>query len=476
MKKNIATGIGALLASISISVLSCSMLFGSEEAAPEVESVSPERRLPPGEEISLRFSTGMDKESVENHFSLTGVQGRVKGVYSWSKDGRELSFAPESIEQPYSYILTIEAARSDGGAAMESGFRHVFSTLPELPSLEVASSTPADEAEEVSPESDIRLEFSRSVDRESFYRSLAITPSLPVQYNWNNGDKTVVVRAAERLAADTLYRISLTTECCDNEGVPLGEEFSLSFSTAAGAAFELVSIESDSMNAARDADTGSTYSLEKEDAIRFGFNRPVSSKEREGLMEFSPDIPRSLSWNEAGDSVEITFDEFLEWEGVYVISVGDEDYTFICNGEASRPIEVVELHFCNDISEDPPVFERLEQNIVLAPEDSSSAAIDVLLSHADGGELSPTSLLGALSLQATNGCAFIVLNSLEIEPASPPPASGTYPAEGTFTTVRVHFSLQIGTSSGRLIFGIHDELCDSLGNSLEEAFFLGVNI
>lgn len=94
----------------------------------------------------------------------------------------------------------------------------------------IVESVPSPGAVNVS-RSSIRITFSEYVDQTSFSRALSITPSptAPPEIDWSR--RSVEVRFAEALRANTTYVVSLDNSLSDVRGVSLSSPLTLAFST-----------------------------------------------------------------------------------------------------------------------------------------------------------------------------------------------------------------------------------------------------
>ena len=463
----------ALLLSI-IAFGGCSLMMSPNGGSPEVTGISPANRLGRNESIGIRFSTPMDRESVEAGLTLAGPAGAVGGETSW--DGkRRIVFRPSRIEPPSRYLLTLDGALSSKGVAMEPPYRHLYATVPDSAPPELRETVPEDGAEGVETEVTIELLFSKPLDRSSLYSALEIEPPLEVEYLWSEEDRRVELAPRTPLIAGTCYRLSISRECSCPEGVPLAKAYSSSFTTAEEPAPVLTGIRIDSEGTEREPDEAEVYVIEKDERLSFAFSPPVPEKERGTALEFSDHADSSVEWSEDGLSAELLFEKHLIWQELYSCRILGSRYTFLCAGEKSRPPQVEEVYFCNDTEAGSPLFTPLTHNQLLFFEDSDAAAIDIHISHGEGAELDYSSLLAHISLHATNGCLSLLLTSIELNPTSPQPPSSDS-SHPFYSTVRLNFSLTSEERSGRLILEVGDEILDSWENTPEQPFLLSLNI
>ncbi len=443
---------------------SCSLLYGPAGGPPSVSDYLPKDVLTAEEGILLRFSEEMDTASVESSFTLLGPSGPVAGNFRWSEN-RSLRFLPSEIEPPHRYLLEIAEARSAEGLAMAEPFLRYFASTPGLPALEILGCSPADGEAESSPDAPIRIEFSRPADRESLFRSFSLRPGHTGSFRWSEADAVVEFHPEPPLPGGENYRIEVTSGCTDKTGIALSADFSSSFTTAASEEVRCNSLHIDSLGESfTPADSG-LYTIEKDDTIIFTLSRPLAEDERYGFLTPPYGIDSSLAWNDSGDEITLSFEEDLLWDEAYPVVLGSETFRFICRGEASRPVAVEEILFCNHIEDADPLFISLIETELLSLEDSPAAAIDIHLSHSAHSVLPLINLLSAFSLNASNGSAYLYVESLQI-----------ISVEEGYTVVRLSFALETDAGSGMLSFRADSQLEDSLGNRMREDFLLSVNL
>jgi hypothetical protein len=453
-----------LLSLAALASLSCSLLYGPAGGPPSVSDYLPKGTLTAAEGIRLDFSEDMDTASVERGFSLLGPAGPVAGTFRWS-GARSLRFLPAEIEQPHRYLLEIAEARSAEGIEMEEPFLRYFSSAPELPALEILGCSPGAGETEVSADAEIRLEFSRPVDRESLFRSFSLRPRHTGSFRWSETDTVVEFLSELPLAGGEDYRIEVSSGCTDKTGIALSADFSSPFTTAALEEVRCSSLHIDSLGESFTPAAGELYTIEKDETIKFTLSRALAQEERYGFLTPPYGIDTSLVWNDSGDEISLGFEEDLLWDEVYPVELGTEVFRFICRGEASRPVAVKELLFCNHIEEADPLFVSLIETELLALENSPAAALDIHLSHSARSVLPLPSLLSAFSLNASNGSAYLYIESLQI-----------ISAEKGYTVVRLSFAVETGAGSGMLSFRADSQLEDSLGNRMRKDFLLSVNL
>ena len=294
----------------TLALLSCNLMMRPRGGSPEVADIAPSHRLKSSDPIRIRFSTPMDRESVEAGLTLAGPAGAVGGETNW-KGKKKLVFRPAGIEPPSRYLLSLEGALSAQRVAMEEPYRHLYATIPDSAPPEVMEMIPENGAEGVEMSETIELLFSKAIDRSSLYSSLQIEPPLDVEYNWGEDDRRVELVPRSSLSAGTCYRVSVSRACTCSEGISLDEVHGASFTTVGEHGPDLTEILIRSEGTEREPDEAEVYEIEKDDLLTFSFAPPVPEAEHDSVIEFSAHADSSVEWSENGSSAELSFDEHL---------------------------------------------------------------------------------------------------------------------------------------------------------------------
>ena len=175
--------------------------------------------------VSLNFSRDPDKDSVERRFSLTGDNGRVKGIFSW--EDKKMIFTPLTpLEKNTDYSLSLSAdARDTRGLSMDSAFERGFTTRLGIERPVLISCYPSMDAEISDHRTEVRLEFSVSVPLNTLYDSVSFSPSMTGSWHLENCGKLAVFTPVERWTSNTRYEIRLSASLTDNNGMNARNEF-----------------------------------------------------------------------------------------------------------------------------------------------------------------------------------------------------------------------------------------------------------
>ncbi len=189
----------------------------------------------PNAVISVTFNQPMDHASVEKAFTLSIDNRPVVGTFRWA--GGETPIAHEAMAfvpaaplprnvRPYAHLSAAARARnSDVTLSHEYAWR--FYTVKEPG---VISTSPADGEVNVSPYSDIILNFASPMVTERLMDYIRIIPQPTSVYTyWMDNDTEV--RIAFSLEPATAYNFTLDGEAPDKYGAPLGKTLRLRFTT-----------------------------------------------------------------------------------------------------------------------------------------------------------------------------------------------------------------------------------------------------
>jgi uncharacterized protein YfaS (alpha-2-macroglobulin family) len=201
-------------------------------AAPRIVSLQPA----PGEgpirldtPLVLTFNQPMDRQSVEDSFSLTGPTGPVPGISSWNAQATEYTFRPGDLlarNSQYQVHLS-KAARGLGGTPLQADFN---SLLRSLPGLIVTGSKPGPGGT-VDASQGITLFFSTSIQGRDFLKWINLAPVVPdLRSSWNEAGRSL--NLAGNFVPATQYTLNISPDLSDVWGSQLGNPYRLSFHIA----------------------------------------------------------------------------------------------------------------------------------------------------------------------------------------------------------------------------------------------------
>jgi alpha-2-macroglobulin len=184
----------------------------------------------PSARISMAFSTGMKRESVEAAFSLTPAEGGdpVPGTFEWPEGDWLMVFQPdEFLESGTTYIASLDTALVGdalGGVPLEGQSEWQFGTLPHPDLIETS---PSDGAE-VRSYNGFSLEFNTFMDSESINERLTIEPEPEFLSGFRSG---MIYRASFPATGSTTYTVRIEPGIKDLYGNVYDEPIEFTYTT-----------------------------------------------------------------------------------------------------------------------------------------------------------------------------------------------------------------------------------------------------
>jgi hypothetical protein len=193
---------------------------------PKVISYQPRgNRVPTDTNISIIFDRSMNKQSVEQGFS---IEPPINGTFKWSVGDKKLIFVPNSeLNEGTEYTITINQTASDSmGNSFSNDFIWNFtvedSTLPEIIDFSPIG-------EDVAVDTVITITFSEKMNKISVENNFKITDNIEGQFRWR--DNSLIFIPNEDLNYDTNYKVTIDTGAQDKWGNPIKGKNSWKFMT-----------------------------------------------------------------------------------------------------------------------------------------------------------------------------------------------------------------------------------------------------
>ncbi|MGE5643017.1 MAG: Ig-like domain-containing protein, partial [Byssovorax cruenta] len=193
-------------------------------AKPRVVSLEPatDQKLALDPQIKLTFNQPMDTASVQSNFSFSGTEGAVKGAFTWSDDGKVLTFAPaKQLGRDVGYMLNIDsAAKSKGGMTLGEDYGAVLNTFDNFAVLST-------NVEYYS----VTLTFSSPLAKGDYDSFVKLTPTLS-DFSTILSDDGLSLVVYGTLQPETNYELEVDAKLRDRWGQSLGDPFVFDFRTA----------------------------------------------------------------------------------------------------------------------------------------------------------------------------------------------------------------------------------------------------
>lgn len=189
-------------------------------------------QVPLTQPITVTFSQPMDRQSVQEAFSLQTSAGQpVSGHFSWSDDGLVMTFTPEGrlqIETGYTARISRSARTVSSQTTLEQEHSWSFRTV-RYP--RIVRTDPADGAT-APADTSLTVYFSAPMDMSTLGPNITILPEPTRVYTyWSEQDRAYVV--SWDVQPSTSYEVRLGARMADPYGNTVGQERVIRFTTRA---------------------------------------------------------------------------------------------------------------------------------------------------------------------------------------------------------------------------------------------------
>ena len=252
----------------------------------------------------------------------------MRGKFIW-KSASSFSFVPnEALPEKGRYVIELpRSVRDSRGNVMSSDFISDFSLGSDFVLPVVTSSNPPSgdsAAEGIAVDTDITINFSRSMNRASVEANFSLSPSAAGYFIWPESSPesgSLVYRLTSSMDYGKLYSFTVSSDAEDLTGNKLGRDYRVNFIT--GEDFtppEVSGIFSD---------TSGVYwtegiinsGVERSVHIAFDFSENMDRQSVEDSFSVTPSLDGSFQWY--GDARAVfTPSDLLEPETRYLISSG----------------------------------------------------------------------------------------------------------------------------------------------------------
>jgi hypothetical protein len=331
--------------------------------------------------VIVAFGAVMERTGAVELLRVSWSGGPVQGDVSWN--GNSLVFVPAAgwtTGVRYELVLSGSAWALDGRELRVEKYLPFYAVSASGPPL-VESFVPLDGASVgTSPgETQIRIRFSRTMDRLSTETAFTFEGAGKMSYTWENGDTLLAVQSEKNLAPWTVYRWSLDEGALGKDGVPLGKKTAGHFVTDGDREIPRVTAVFPMLR------SGGTWlpsggaietDLGPGQGIGINFNKPMGEKVLR-LLYFDPSLPGRAEFLSPSSLVFIP-DRDPEPETAYTLTLGAdaEDTGGMKMGDAFTLVFTADIPFLRVLSfaaDGVPVFETggAEPAVIRAPVDSA---------------------------------------------------------------------------------------------------------
>jgi len=253
--------------------------------------------------IGIDFNRAMNRDSAQEAFSISPS---LNHSFSWQ--GGTLVVRHSAFTPATTYNVEIDEEAEDSvGNLLGEDFEFSFTTTFSRP--RVTSTTPANGATGVIPNTQITIVFSNTMNRTTVRQAFSITPSVQGSFSWPEDSKVVFTPSAP-LKEETTYVVQLTIVARDISDISLLPH-TFSFTTA-GREITSPTLISTSPN-------NNEVEISIDTDIKIRFSKAMDKASVEQGFSISPDVTGSFSW--LGNTFVFTPENPLEPDASYTVSV-----------------------------------------------------------------------------------------------------------------------------------------------------------
>ncbi len=223
------------------------VVFSFTTAAPiVVASVPSGNQVPPDTSVTVDFSQPMDAQSTADAFQLRRAadDAVVDGTIAWLNGNRSLVFTPTAwldFGAAYNLVVDESAQPLSRVGNLRTSYSRSFTVVP-LPA--VASVSPVDGAQEVSPDTSVIVRFNTPLSPTTVIENIQVSTLLTTTRVFSYYSEYMnELQLGWFKEPATRYTVTLGADMADRYGNKLGEDVTFSFTTGDYAPF--VRLEAD---------------------------------------------------------------------------------------------------------------------------------------------------------------------------------------------------------------------------------------
>lgn len=186
--------------------------------------------LPLRPSIEIRFNNSVDVSTL----ALSWLPAPAGYTTTWSENNTLLTLLPDAdlLESENYRIVVGQNTKDIYGTTLASDYPLNFTTGAVTPPT-VSSTQPAAGLFDVAVDEQIRIVFSKTMNKTLTQQAISIAPETTPAYSWENGDTTLLIDVGGNLGYDASYQITIGTGATDKYGLSLAQAYLLSFKTVA---------------------------------------------------------------------------------------------------------------------------------------------------------------------------------------------------------------------------------------------------
>jgi len=313
-----------LILAAALPCVLCRCDFETDFSMPEIVSISPvdgATGVSRDTSIDVVFSKEMDTNKTSNEFSLDSDAGRVEGYFTWSPDGKRLSFKPaRNLGEATLYRVSIASSAEDiHGNDLRKSHVSIFSVSADLAPPRLISFAPANDSA-VAPDAVISLVFSEAIDLNSLYGGVSISPPLEGRYSWDASHALITFTPLYPMPFGTTYAVTVNTDIRDASGNRLPDTEFFNFTVGDDFTKPTLAVSQPPSPGLWSEDI-ENQGVEKGDDIVILFSERIAVSELRSAIAISPAASFYIDTDAGHPTAGLKFLEPLESEAHYTLRI-----------------------------------------------------------------------------------------------------------------------------------------------------------
>lgn len=280
--------------------------------------------LPLRPTLEILFNNSVNTSTLTTDWQPAPPSGFSK---IWSNNNTTLTLVPNAdLLESRNYLITIGQATADTlGTTLGSNYVLNITTGAVTPPV-ISSTLPAAGTYDVPVDQQIKVVFSKPMDRNKTQAAVSVSPVITPTFSWENSDTTMIINLGDNLNYDTSYQITLGTGVTDKYGLTLAQSYIFAFKTSARPA----------VITTRCHPLANATAISSQVAVKIEFSKAMNKESAQtafSLKEGSTVVNGSFSWN--GNIMNFTPAANLTYDQLHQINIAASARDSLGNGLSS---------------------------------------------------------------------------------------------------------------------------------------------
>jgi len=299
-----------ILILICIGFVSCDQINPETLKVTGCDPLSFEDDVDENRTIKIEFNNSVNKQDVEESFSLINPESTVQGSFNWISS-RKVEFIPDDpMSEKGRYVITMpRSIRDSDGNIMSEDYISEFYVGTDFTVPVVTSSNPPFTSSAISGiavNQDIVINFSRSMNKSSVEENFSMSSSVSGYFRWEeavpglSNSRLVYVLLSE-MDYGKLHTVKIYGDAEDGTGNKLGVDYIVNFITGDDFSPPEFTGFFDSLDTSADPywnESSLNEGIGKDIKIAMTFSEAMDRKSVEDAFSMTPSVSGTFQWSD----------------------------------------------------------------------------------------------------------------------------------------------------------------------------------